>query len=183
MYRWHGTGGHVWKIFVARGEMWNPSVDLDSHYQVFFHEFHKRSAWWVAGKDACCLWLLTSPSTWDNVPGLGEGGDKSSPQRQRTMVVYSCRAPKWMTVPVCSWRSGWGGGEATKFCPDGSVLVLQKMLVLHCPECMLLHGARHCSLSPCMTTCASIEILGHLLCGKNCYAKENEHVESKWQNI
>lgn len=146
----------------------------------------KIGAWWVAGKEPYWLWLLPSPSTCDNVPVLGEGGEKNSPQMKRIMVVYSCRAPERMIVPVCSystWGSGWGGGEATKFCTDGSVLVLQKMRVLHCPQCMLLNGARHHSPSPCMTTSASIEVVGYFLCGKNCYAKEYEHVESKWQNI
>lgn len=146
MYRWYGTGGRVWKNYADWGEMLNPSVEWDSHYQMVFHEFHKR-LWWVAGKEPYWLWLLTSPSPCNN------------------MCLYLVRAvkkvvPKWrrqwlstvvqLLIPVCSYStrgSGWGGGEATKFCSDGSVLMLQKMLVLHCLQCMLLHGARHCSLA------------------------------------
>lgn len=110
----------------------------------------KTGAWWVAGKEPCWLWLLTFPSTSNNMCLYLMRVVKTVVPQWRGQW-WGCRAPEQMIVPVCSystWGSGWGGVEATKFCMDGSVLVLQKMLVLHCPQCMLLRGASTAPLPP-----------------------------------
>lgn len=62
MYWWHGIRGYVWKNYVDWGEMLNPSVDWDSHYQMVFHEFHSTRVlgkWQVKNPAGCgCLPLL-----------------------------------------------------------------------------------------------------------------------------
>lgn len=62
MYWWHGIRGYVWKNYIDWGEMLNPSVDWDSHYQMVFHEFHSTRVlgeWQVKNPAGCgCLPLL-----------------------------------------------------------------------------------------------------------------------------
>lgn len=67
-----GLGAIKWKNYVDWGKMLNPSVDWDPHYQVVFHEFHKRPVldeWQVKNPTGCgCLPLLpraiTCACTW-----------------------------------------------------------------------------------------------------------------------
>lgn len=77
-----------------------------------------------------------------------------------------CRAPEWFHFTLRAL--GEVAGDEMKPPTSGLMppalllLLLQKMLVLCYPYCMLLPGAGHRFPPPCMSSCASIKALGLL---------------------